>query len=65
MAKKGIHPEWHNEAKVLCNGEEVLVTSGTRDSYTGALGAPHLPRATEAANLCLTRASSSSQLCKQ
>jgi len=36
MAKKGIHPEWHNEAKVICNGEEVLTTSGTRDSYTGA-----------------------------
>lgn len=34
MAKKGIHPVWHDEAKVLCNGEEVLVTSGTRDSYT-------------------------------
>ena len=37
MAKKGIHPEWHSEAKVMCNGEEVLVTSGTQDSYTGAL----------------------------
>lgn len=36
MAKKGIHPEWHTEAKVICNGEEVLTTSGTRDSYTGA-----------------------------
>ena len=29
MAKKGIHPEWHDEAKVMCNGVEVLVTSGT------------------------------------
>ena len=34
MAKKGIHPEWHDEAKVMCNGVEVLVTSGTRPSYT-------------------------------
>ncbi|KAL4437764.1 hypothetical protein ABPG77_005676 [Micractinium sp. CCAP 211/92] len=34
MAKKGIHPEWHNEAKVICNGEEVLTTSGTQGSYT-------------------------------
>lgn len=36
MAKKGIHPKWHNEAKVMCNGEEVLTTSGTQGSYTGA-----------------------------
>ena len=36
MAKKGIHPEWHAEAKVICNGEEVLTTSGTQGSYTGA-----------------------------
>jgi large subunit ribosomal protein L31 len=36
MAKKELHPKWHNEAKVVCNGEEVLVTSGTQDSYTGA-----------------------------
>ncbi|KAG7667218.1 putative 50S ribosomal protein L31, chloroplastic [Nannochloris sp. 'desiccata'] len=34
MRKKGIHPEWHDEAKVMCNGEEVLVTSGTQASYT-------------------------------
>lgn len=40
MAKKGLHPEWHDEAKVFCNGEEVLVTSGTKGSYTGAQGAP-------------------------
>jgi large subunit ribosomal protein L31 len=32
-AKKGIHPEWHNEAKVVCNGEEVMTTSGTKPSY--------------------------------
>lgn len=36
MAKKDIHPKWHNEAKVMCNGEEVLTTSGTQGSYTGA-----------------------------
>lgn len=36
MAKKGIHPEWHEDAKVICNGEEVLTTSGTQGSYTGA-----------------------------
>lgn len=36
MRKKGIHPEWHDEAKVFCNGEEVLTTSGTKSSYTGA-----------------------------
>jgi large subunit ribosomal protein L31 len=34
MRKKDIHPEWHEEAKVVCNGEEVLVTSGTQASYT-------------------------------
>ena len=33
MAKKGIHPEWHDDAKVICNGEEVMVTSGTKPSY--------------------------------
>lgn len=37
MAKPGLHPEWHSEAKVMCNGEEVLTTSGTQGSYTGAL----------------------------
>ena len=40
MAKKGLHPEWHSEAKVICNGEEVLTTSGTQGSYTGALLTP-------------------------
>jgi large subunit ribosomal protein L31 len=33
MRKQGIHPEWHEEAKVVCNGEEVLVTSGTQSDY--------------------------------
>lgn len=33
MRKKGIHPEWYEESKVVCNGEEVLVTSGTQPDY--------------------------------
>lgn len=33
MRKKGIHPEWYEEAKVVCNGEEVLTTSGTQPGY--------------------------------
>lgn len=33
MRKKDIHPEWYEEARVTCNGEEVLVTSGTQPSY--------------------------------
>jgi len=33
-AKKEIHPKYYKEAKVICNGEEVLVTSGTMESYT-------------------------------
>lgn len=33
MRKKDIHPEWYDEATVTCNGEEVLVTSGTQPSY--------------------------------
>lgn len=34
MRKKEIHPKWYSESKVMCNGEEVLVTSGTQPSYT-------------------------------
>lgn len=30
MAKPGIHPEWHPEAKVLCDGEVVLTVGSTR-----------------------------------
>jgi large subunit ribosomal protein L31 len=30
MAKPGIHPEWHPEAKVLCNGEVVMTVGSTR-----------------------------------
>jgi large subunit ribosomal protein L31 len=33
MRKKDIHPAWHEDAKVICNGEEVMVTSGTQASY--------------------------------
>ena len=45
--KKGIHPEWHPDAKVFCNGELVMtvgstlpqlnveVWSGTHPFYTG------------------------------
>lgn len=33
MRKQGIHPEWYEESKVVCNGEEVLVTSGTQPDY--------------------------------
>ena len=40
MRKKGLHPQWFPEAKVLCNGEEVLVTSGTQASYTGERAGP-------------------------
>jgi ribosomal protein L31 len=31
--KKDIHPEFHDAAKVFCNGEEVLTVSGTRAEY--------------------------------
>ncbi|KAL3159067.1 hypothetical protein ABBQ32_011065 [Trebouxia sp. C0010 RCD-2024] len=34
MAKEGLHPEYFPDAKVFCNGEEVLTTSGTRGEYT-------------------------------
>ncbi|MEB3293880.1 MAG: 50S ribosomal protein L31 [Synechococcales bacterium] len=31
MPKPGIHPKWYPEAKVFCNGEEVLVTGSTKE----------------------------------
>lgn len=31
--KKGIHPEWYPEAKVVCNGQEVMTVGGTKPSY--------------------------------
>eukprot|EP00891_Asterochloris_glomerata_P006532 jgi/Astpho2/6532/e_gw1.00099.51.1_t len=33
MRKEGIHPEYFEEAKVFCNGEEVLTVSGSKESY--------------------------------
>mmetsp|Transcript_32395 Transcript_32395/g.103051 ORF Transcript_32395/g.103051 Transcript_32395/m.103051 type:complete len:158 (-) Transcript_32395:104-577(-) len=33
MMKKGIHPEFHPEAKVFCNGEEVISMGGTKPEY--------------------------------
>lgn len=30
MAKKGIHPQWYPEAKVICNGEVVLTVGSTQ-----------------------------------
>lgn len=33
MVKKGIHPEWHGDAKVICNGVEVMTVGGTKPVY--------------------------------
>jgi ribosomal protein L31 len=33
MRKQGIHPEWYPEAKVFCNGVEVMTVGGTKESY--------------------------------
>ncbi len=33
MSKKGIHPEWYPEAKVICNGVEVMTVGGTKKAY--------------------------------
>jgi len=47
MPKEGIHPQWYPDARVMCNGEEVLrvgstqpeinveVWSGNHPFYTG------------------------------
>lgn len=32
-AKKGIHPEWHPEAPVMCNGQQVMTVGGTKKVY--------------------------------
>ena len=32
-AKPDIHPEWHPEAEVVCNGEVVMKVSGTKARY--------------------------------
>lgn len=31
--KKDIHPEFHEDAKVYCNGELVMTTGGTQKEY--------------------------------
>ena len=31
--KKDIHPDFHDDAKVFCNGEEVMTVSGCREKY--------------------------------
>mmetsp|Transcript_28497 Transcript_28497/g.62403 ORF Transcript_28497/g.62403 Transcript_28497/m.62403 type:complete len:123 (-) Transcript_28497:212-580(-) len=33
MLKKDIHPEFYPEAKVICNGEEVISMGGTKETY--------------------------------
>lgn len=33
MMRKGIHPEWHPEAPVICNGVEVMKVGGTKSVY--------------------------------
>jgi large subunit ribosomal protein L31 len=33
MRKKDIHPEWYSEAKVFCNGVEVMTVGGTKQEY--------------------------------
>jgi large subunit ribosomal protein L31 len=30
MPKDGIHPQWYPEAKVICNGEEVMTVGSTQ-----------------------------------
>lgn len=31
--KKDIHPQFHEDAKVYCNGEQVMTTGGTKKEY--------------------------------
>eukprot|EP00879_Flechtneria_rotunda_P002917 GHRR01003134.1.p1 GENE.GHRR01003134.1~~GHRR01003134.1.p1 ORF type:complete len:146 (+),score=58.24 GHRR01003134.1:79-516(+) len=33
MRKRDIHPEWYPEAKVFCNGTEVMTVGGTKQQY--------------------------------
>jgi ribosomal protein L31 len=33
MRKRDIHPEWYPEAKVFCNGVEVMTVGGTKETY--------------------------------
>ncbi len=30
MPKKGLHPQWYPEAKVICNGEVVMTVGSTQ-----------------------------------
>lgn len=32
-AKEGLHPEYFKDAKVICNGQEVMVVGGTKPTY--------------------------------
>ncbi|XP_008797524.1 50S ribosomal protein L31, chloroplastic [Phoenix dactylifera] len=32
--KKGVHPEFYEDARVYCNGELVMTTGGTQPEYT-------------------------------
>ncbi|XP_009603990.1 large ribosomal subunit protein bL31c-like [Nicotiana tabacum] len=32
--KKDIHPQFYDNAKVYCNGEQVMTTGGTKNEYT-------------------------------
>ena len=34
MPKSEIHPKWYPDAKVICNGEVVMITGSTPVSYT-------------------------------
>ena len=34
-ARKGIHPTWHEQAPVICEGKKVRVVSGTLPEYKG------------------------------
>jgi large subunit ribosomal protein L31 len=34
MAKPGIHPEWHPEAQVFCDGEVVMTVGSTQPKLT-------------------------------
>nr|BDA97985.1 ribosomal protein L31 [Cryptomonas paramecium] len=34
MPKKNIHPKWHKESKVYCNGAFIMTTSSTQPKIT-------------------------------
>eukprot|EP00877_Chromochloris_zofingiensis_P015012 jgi/Chrzof1/9765/Cz04g14290.t1 len=34
MRKRDIHPDWHPEAKVFCQGVEVMTVGGTKEEYS-------------------------------